>query len=231
MTQTILRELFGNCLKALDILDISDPIREELEGALPRLKGFAVGSQGQLLEWNEEVSEWDPHHRHVSHLYGLYPGREIGPERKELFDACRRSLQIRTDESTGWSMAWKVNLWARLLDGDHAMDLLDRWVTLVPPLKADGMKGGLYANLFDAHPPFQIDGNFGVVSGICEMLLQEDDAAIRLLPALPSRWRDGSVRGLAVRGGVTVDITWKDGKILSHTVHGDPGKRKIVLCR
>ena len=231
MTQTILRELFGNCLKTMDILSISDPIREELERALPKLKGFAIGSQGQLLEWNEELPEWDPHHRHVSHLYGLYPGREIGPDKKELFDACRRSLEIRTDESTGWSMAWKVNLWARLLDGDHSMALLDTWVSLVDPAHSYGRKGGIYANLFDAHPPFQIDGNFGAVSGICEMLVQEDDDSIRLLPALPGRWQAGSVRGLAVRGGVTVDITWKDGKILSHTIHGDPGDRKIVLCR
>lgn len=231
MTQTILRELFGNCLKTVELLGISDSIRAELEAALPKLKGFSVGAEGQLLEWNEEVSEWDPHHRHVSHLYGLYPGREIGPEDKALFDACRRSLEIRTDESTGWSMAWKVNLWARLLDGDHAMRLLDRWVSLVDPRGSYGRSGGIYANLFDAHPPFQIDGNFGAVSGICEMLLQEDDRCIRILPALPVRWQEGSVRGLALRGGVTVDIAWKDGKLLSYTLHGDPGGRKVILCR
>ena len=167
----------------------------------------------------------------MSHLYGLYPGREIGPEDKALFDACRRSLEIRTDESTGWSMAWKVNLWARLLDGDHAMRLLDRWVSLVDPRGSYGRSGGIYANLFDAHPPFQIDGNFGAVSGICEMLLQEDDRCIRILPALPGRWQEGSVRGLALRGGVTADIAWKDGKLLSYTLHGDPGGRKVILCR
>ena len=111
------------------------------------------------------------------------------------------------------------------------MALLDTWVSLVDPAHSYGRSGGIYANLFDAHPPFQIDGNFGAVSGICEMLVQEDDESIRLLPALPSRWQAGSVRGLAVRGGVTVDIAWKDGKIVSHAVHGDPGKRKIVLCR
>ena len=231
MSQTILRELFGNCLKAMDILGISDPIRLELETVLPKLKGFSVGSQGQLLEWNEEVSEWDPHHRHVSHLYGLYPGREIGPERKELFDACRRSLEIRTDESTGWSMAWKVNLWARLLDGDHAMRLLDRWVSLVDPRGSYGRSGGIYANLFDAHPPFQIDGNFGAVSGICEMLVQEDDRWIRLLPALPGRWSGGSVRGLALRGGVTVDIAWAEGRILNYQIHGELAGRSVILCR
>ena len=231
MFQAIIREVFENCLKTMNILGISDEIRGELEEALPKLKGFRIGSRGELLEWNEELPEWDQHHRHVSHLYGLHPGNQITPQTPELFEACRRSLELRGDESTGWSMAWKVNLWARLLDGDHALRLLERWVTLIDPVGEHGRSGGLYANLFDAHPPFQIDGNFGAVSGVCEMLLQTDENTIRLLPALPQSWPDGSVKGLAARGGVTVDITWADGRVVDYQIHGDLAGRKVILCR
>lgn len=231
MFQAIIREVFENCLKAIKILGVSDEIQAELETALPKLKGFQIGSRGELLEWNEELPEWDQHHRHVSHLYGLHPGNQITPQTPELFEACRRSLELRGDESTGWSMAWKVNLWARLLDGDHALRLLERWVTRIDPATASGMSGGLYPNLFDAHPPFQIDGNFGAVSGVCEMLLQTDDKSVRLLPALPTNWPAGSVRGLAARGGVIVDITWADGKVTDYQIHGDLAGRNVILCR
>lgn len=231
MLQAIIREVFENCVKTIRILNISDEIQEELEAALPKLKGFRIGRRGELLEWNEELPEWDQHHRHVSHLYGLHPGNQITPQTPELFEACRRSLELRGDESTGWSMAWKVNLWARLLDGDHALKLLERWVTRIDPGVESGMSGGLYPNLFDAHPPFQIDGNFGAVSGICEMLLQADEKTIRLLPALPGSWAEGSVKGLAAKGGVTVDISWAKGKILDYRIHGDPAGRSIILCR
>lgn len=233
MDNQIIRELFTNTIEAAQILGEDSAFAQTLEQKRRQLMPTTIGEDGRIMEWLQPYAEVEPHHRHVSHLYGLYPGNEISLSRTpELAEAARKTLVARGDESTGWSMAWKVNFWARLHDGDHAYKLLGDLLKPAIGKGTDyqGVGGGSFPNLFCSHPPFQIDGNFGGCAGIAEMLIQSHDGYIEVLPAIPSAWADGSFTGLRVRGGGEVSARWSEGKpaqITLRATHGNTFRIKL----
>jgi alpha-L-fucosidase 2 len=230
----MIRECFMQTIAASEELGRDESFRDSLGAALDKLYPYQIGRKGNLQEWYHDWEDADPKHRHQSHLFGLYPGHHISPAgTPELASACRKTLEIKGDETTGWSKGWRINLWARLKDGERAYKMYRELLSYVDPAGAEKTqhsgRGGTYPNLLDAHPPFQIDGNFGGAAGVIEMLIQSHNGAIQILPALPDAWPEGEIRGVCGRGGFECSFNWTDGKLLEIEILSKAGKEcKLV---
>ncbi|MFT4072218.1 MAG: glycoside hydrolase family 95 protein [Dysgonamonadaceae bacterium] len=229
MDMAIIRNLFNKVIEASEVLQTDEKFRKELIAKKAKLLPYRIGSQGQLLEWSQEYKETDPHHRHLSHLFGLHPGNDISPlKTPELAKAAEKSFELRGDEGTGWSKAWKINFAARLLDGNHAYKMIREILKYSHSDNKMSVSGGTYANFFDAHPPFQIDGNFGATAGIMEMLLQSQQHELHLLPALPDAWPSGKISGLKARGNFEVDMQWNKHQLEEATIKSVIGGKCVL---
>ena len=229
MDHQLIRNLFRNTFEASEVLDMDQKFTATLQSMISKIAPNKIGKHGQLQEWMEDKDNPENHHRHVSHLWGVHPGNEINFEdTPDLMKAAQQSLEYRGDNGTGWSLAWKINFWSRFKDGDHAYKLVHK--LLSPAERPDGkVGGGSYPNLFDAHPPFQIDGNFGGASGILEMVIQSHLNKIELLPALPSALSNGSISGVCARGGFELDFSWELGVLTKVEVLSKVGGTCVLV--